>query len=68
MQTTETRAATPPGTRARSEWLLPPTIILLVFAMVVTAVAGFAYVGGQQQSLTALRQQDDALREAAQRA
>jgi len=63
MQTTETRAATPPGTRARSEWLLPPTIILLVFAMVVTAVAGFAYVGGQQQSLTALRQQDDALRE-----
>ncbi len=64
MQTTDTVRVVPPASpRARSQILLPPTIILLVFAMVVTAVAGFAYVGGQQQSLTALREQDDALRE-----
>ncbi|HVY51180.1 MAG TPA: GGDEF domain-containing protein [Devosia sp.] len=54
-----------PGHRARGEALLPPAIILLVFAMVVIAVAGFAYLSSQQQSLGALRAQADALRTAA---
>lgn len=49
----------------RREALLPPAIILLVFAMVVIAIGGFAYVGGQQQGLAALRSQNDALRAAA---
>jgi diguanylate cyclase (GGDEF)-like protein len=44
--------------------LLPPAIILLVFAMVVTAVGGFAYVGGQQGALGTLRAHTDALRQA----
>jgi diguanylate cyclase (GGDEF)-like protein len=51
-----------PEARPRSEVLLPPAIILLVFAMVVIAVGGFAYVSGQQQSLGMLRAQADALR------
>ena len=54
-----------PGVRLRGDTLLPPAIILLVFAMVVIAVGGFAYVSGQQQGLSALRQQSEALRDAA---
>ncbi len=61
---TELASPAPPPHRARSETLLPPAIILLVFAMVVIAVAGFAYVSGQQQSLSAVRQQADGLRTA----
>jgi diguanylate cyclase (GGDEF)-like protein len=56
-----THAATPP-TGQRHDSLLPPAIILLVFAMVVIAVAGFAYIGGQQQALTAHRAADENLR------
>jgi len=48
--------------RPRREALLPPAIILLVFAMVVTAVGGFAYVSSQQQALSQLRAQSEALR------
>jgi hypothetical protein len=44
--------------------LLPPAIILLVFAMVVIAIGGFAFVGGQQSMLGALRLKSDAMREA----
>src|SRR5881397_2863962 len=50
------------GGRPRSEVLLPPAIILLVFAMVVVAIGGFAYVSGQQQALSTIRTQSDALR------
>ena len=53
------------GAKPRREALLPPTIILLVFAMVVVAVGGFAYVGGQQQALNTIRVQSEALRVAA---
>jgi len=51
-----------PGVRPRGEVLLPPAIILLVFAMVVTAIGGFAFVSSQQQALSAVRAQSDALR------
>jgi diguanylate cyclase (GGDEF)-like protein len=54
-----------PDHRPRGETLLPPAIIVLVFAMVVIAVAGFAYVSGQQQSLGTLRTHVDSLRAAA---
>jgi diguanylate cyclase (GGDEF)-like protein len=37
--------------------LLSPFIVTLVFAMVATAIAGFAHVTTQQQSLIALREQ-----------
>jgi diguanylate cyclase (GGDEF)-like protein len=47
-----------------SEKFLPPAIILLVFAMVVIAVGGFAYISFQQQSLGQLRYQSSALRDA----
>ena len=53
-----------PNARPRTEVLLPPAIILLVFAMVVIAVGGFAYIGGQQSALGTLRLQSDAMREA----
>ncbi|MEO6013784.1 MAG: GGDEF domain-containing protein [Devosia sp.] len=59
--------AAPAGTpkpKRRTDVLLPPAIILLVFAMVVFAVGGFAFVGGQQSLLTQLRVQNDALRDA----
>lgn len=49
---------------ARSNALLPPAIILLVFAMVVIALGGFAFVGGQQGAANALRVEADAMREA----
>ena len=65
MLITETTRATPPHARARTEALLPPTIILLVFAMVVIAIGGFAFVGGQQNALNTLRAQSEAMREAA---
>ena len=45
----------PPLHGPRRESLLPPAIIVLVFAMVVIAITGFAYVGGQQQALSAHR-------------
>ena len=45
-----------PDAVARSR-LLSLGIIVLVFAMVATAIAGFAHVTTQQQSLTALREQ-----------
>jgi len=54
--------AVAPAARPRSEVLLPPAIILLVFAMVVIAVGGFAYVSAQQQALSTVRMQSDALR------
>jgi diguanylate cyclase (GGDEF)-like protein len=54
----------PPDARPRREILLPPTIILLVFAMVVFAVGGFTFVSTQQQALGALRLQNAQLREA----
>jgi len=54
-----------PEARPHSEVFLPPTIIVLVFAMIITAVAGFAYVSGQQQSVAQVRTQSDALRDAA---
>jgi len=57
--------AAPEARLLRSDVLLPPAIILLVFAMVVIAVAGFATISGQQQGLGALRQQSEALRAAA---
>jgi diguanylate cyclase (GGDEF)-like protein len=55
----------PLPTAGRREAMLPPAIIVLVFAMVVIAIGGFAYVGGQQQGLASLRAQNDALRAAA---
>jgi diguanylate cyclase (GGDEF)-like protein len=65
MPITETAQAAQPLSRPRTEVLLPPAIILLVFAMVVIAIGGFAYVGGQQSALNALRGQSEAMREAA---
>ncbi|HEX4296576.1 MAG TPA: hypothetical protein VHZ56_01000, partial [Devosia sp.] len=50
-----------PGVEPGSERMLPPTVIMLVFAMVVIAVGGFAYISDQEQSLSALRLQTDAL-------
>jgi diguanylate cyclase (GGDEF)-like protein len=44
--------------------LLPPAIIFLVFAMVVIAVGGFAYLSVQQQSLGGLRTEASTLRDA----
>ncbi|MEP7239927.1 MAG: hypothetical protein ABI697_03480, partial [Devosia sp.] len=44
--------------------LLPPLIVMLVFAMVVVAVGGFAYLSREQQSISALRLEASALREA----
>jgi diguanylate cyclase (GGDEF)-like protein len=64
MPSTEHAHLPAPNTRPRTEVLLPPAIILLVFAMVVIAIAGFAYVGGQQSALGALRLQSDAMRDA----
>ena len=65
MLITETAPAVAPQARPRTEALLPPAIILLVFAMVVIAIGGFAFVGGQQQALNTLRGQSEAMREAA---
>lgn len=56
--------ASAPEARPRSDALLPPAIILLVFAMVVFALGGFAYVTNQQLAITSVRQQSDALRTA----
>jgi diguanylate cyclase (GGDEF)-like protein len=53
-----------PAPRPRSEVLLPPAIILLVFAMVVVAIGGFAYVSNQQQALSVVRHGADDLRAA----
>ena len=53
-----------PKPMVRSERLLPPVIVLLVFAMVVIGIAGFAYVSAQQQTLSQIRQDSDQLREA----
>ena len=64
MQLTETAAAAHPLRRPRTEMLLPPAIVLLVFAMVVIAIGSFAYVGGQQSALNVLRGQTEAIREA----
>lgn len=61
----ETAQAARPHVRPRTEALLPPAVILLVFTMVVIAIGGFAYVGGQQNALNTLRGQSDAMREAA---
>lgn len=58
---TEAQASPP-----RKRGLLPPAILIVVFAMVVTAVAGFAYVSSQQQALTAVRGQSEDLRVALQ--
>jgi diguanylate cyclase (GGDEF)-like protein len=55
-----------PRTETRGRRLLPPAIILLVFAMVVIAVGGFAFIGSQQQSLATLRTQNAELRSAIQ--
>ncbi len=63
MLITET-APPAPQARPRTEALLPPAIILVVFAMVVIALGGFAYVGGQQNALNTLRGQSEAMREA----
>ncbi|MEQ1769352.1 MAG: GGDEF domain-containing protein [Devosia sp.] len=46
--------------------MLPGTIILLVFAMVVIAVGGFAYISAQQQDLAALRTESGQMRAALQ--
>src|SRR6188768_2540700 len=62
--TTEHAYLLAPNARPRTEVLLPPAIILLVFAMVVIAIGGFAFVGGQQSMLGALRLKSDAMREA----
>jgi diguanylate cyclase (GGDEF)-like protein len=64
IQLTETATAAQPAVRPRTEVLLPPAIVLLVFAMVVIAIGSFAYVGGQQTALNALRSQTEAMREA----
>jgi diguanylate cyclase (GGDEF)-like protein len=53
-----------PAPRPRSEVLLPPALILLVFAMVVVAIGGFAYVSNQQQALSVVRHGADDLRAA----
>lgn len=65
MHLPETAQAANPAVRPRTEILLPPAIVLLVFAMVVIAIGSFAYVGGQQSALNALRSQTEAMREAA---
>jgi len=64
MQLIETATAAHASVRPRTEALLPPAIVLLVFAMVVIAIGGFAYVGGQQSALNALRSQSETMREA----
>ena len=65
MSILETARAAKPPARPRTEALLPPAIIMLVFAMVVIAIGGFAYVGGQQNALNTLRTQSEAMRAAA---
>jgi diguanylate cyclase (GGDEF)-like protein len=65
IQHIETAQAAPSTVRPRTEALLPPAIVLLVFAMVVLAIGGFAFLGGQQNALNALRTQSEAMREAA---
>ncbi len=65
IQIIEPAPAAHAAVRPRTEALLPPAIVLLVFAMVVIAIGGFAYVGGQQSALNALRGQSEAMREAA---
>jgi diguanylate cyclase (GGDEF)-like protein len=53
------------GSRTRASGrLLPPAIVVLVFAMVVIAVGGFAYLSSQQETLSTLRAQDQELRSA----
>ena len=64
MLITQTARAAEMHARPRTEVLLPPTIILLVFAMVVIAIGGFASVSGQQNALNALRGQSEAMRHA----
>jgi len=64
MPITEAAPAAAEADRPRREGLLPPAIILLVFAMVVIAIGGFAFIGGQQNILNGLRGNADAMREA----
>ena len=64
MPITEAAPAAAEADRPHREGLLPPAIILLVFAMVVIAIGGFAFIGGQQNALNALRGDADAMREA----
>jgi diguanylate cyclase (GGDEF)-like protein len=60
----ETALVTQPGERPRKEALLPPAIIMLVFAMVVIAIGGFAFIGGEQSALSTLRARADAMQQA----
>lgn len=53
----EGRGGPMPPVAARRTRYLPNLIIVLVFAMVATAIAGFAHVSTQQQSIIALREQ-----------
>ena len=61
---TPTTDVAPDAAGPRSGALLPPAIILLVFAMVVIALGGFAFIGGQQAALNATRGNTDAMRDA----
>ena len=64
MPIAEAAPAAADASRPRREGLLPPAIILLVFAMLVFAIGGFAFIGGQQNALNGLRSDADAMREA----
>ena len=56
-----TAAGRPQPAGAVSSRLLSLATIFLVFAVVATAIAGFAHVTTQQQSLIALREQSQEL-------
>jgi diguanylate cyclase (GGDEF)-like protein len=64
MLSTEHAYLLAPNTRPRTEVLLPPAIIIMVFAMVVIAIGGFAYIGGQQSALGELRVESATIRNA----
>jgi diguanylate cyclase (GGDEF)-like protein len=64
MMLTPYNAVSVPDARPRTERMLPPAIVLLVFAMLVIAIGGFAYVSSQQQALNQLRSLSNTLREA----
>jgi diguanylate cyclase (GGDEF)-like protein len=66
MPITEAAPAAADADRPHREALLPPAIILLVFAMVVIAIGGFAFIGSQQGALNGLRSNADAMARASQ--
>ena len=64
LPTAYTASPTAPAPPPRTQALLPPAVVMLVFVMVVIAIAGFAFIGGQHTMLATLRTENDAMRDA----